>query len=329
MVLIFSRMDPRAFEKIALEELGRIPPRFARRVYNLAILIEETPSPGVCREEGLGEGDTLLGLYHGIPANERGTGYSGILPDTITLYRLPLLEEAEALFDEKRASDLESAARLAIRETLWHELGHHFGLSEGAVEAREVAGTNEFPQGTNGFDYAQGAALALWRPFRRGIMEQTFLSVRWQTGRVISLTVRMAKTLTLIFGTLFVLVGALGFVGNPLVGMDALFETDIVHNLVHLAIGLILLAVALSTPAQSAVWLKTVGVVYLIIGVLGLFTVSSGSLLGVIAVNSADNWLHLVLGVALIAAGLLIKNDLTDTIPPISSLPPPPPAQAV
>jgi predicted Zn-dependent protease with MMP-like domain len=158
-------MDPRAFEKIALEELERVPPRFARRVHNVAVLVEDTPAPEVCRAEGLGEGDTLLGLYRGIPAIERGEGYSGVLPDTITLYRLPLLEEAEAIFAEKRASDMESATRLAIRETLWHELGHHFGLSETAVAEREASQTNDWeaPRDTK----RQGPLAALVRRIRR------------------------------------------------------------------------------------------------------------------------------------------------------------------
>ncbi|MDO8408176.1 MAG: metallopeptidase family protein [bacterium] len=137
-------MERRLFERLAREEIERVPPRFARRVANLAILIEEEPSPETCRQEGLAFGETLLGLYHGVPATERGEGYSGVLPDTVTLYRGPLLEEAEALRAADRALDGESAIRLAIRETLWHELGHHFGLAEDSVRDREDEGTNEF-----------------------------------------------------------------------------------------------------------------------------------------------------------------------------------------
>ncbi|MBU6321093.1 MAG: metallopeptidase family protein [Patescibacteria group bacterium] len=140
-------MDPRAFEEIARQELAHVPPRFARRIENVAILIEDTPAAEVLREEGLGAGEVLLGLYRGVPAAERGSFYSGVLPDTITLYREPLLEEAAALLAERRAGDFASAVRLAVRETIWHELGHHFGLSEAAVEAREVAGTNRFGEG--------------------------------------------------------------------------------------------------------------------------------------------------------------------------------------
>jgi len=137
-------MNPEAFKRIAVAELERVPSHFARRMNNVAIVTEDAPSAEVCRQEGLASGETLLGLYHGVPATERGSDYSGVLPDIITLYRVPLLEEAEALFDEKRAPDMEGAIRLAIRETLWHELGHHFGMDEDSVRDREDEGTNEY-----------------------------------------------------------------------------------------------------------------------------------------------------------------------------------------
>lgn len=141
-------MDGPAFERIAAEEFAHIPERFKRLVRNVALLVEEAPSEEVRREEGLGPGETLLGLYHGIPASLRGEFYSGVLPDTITLYRLPLHEEAEALLAEGRAKSEEEALRLAVRETLWHEIGHYFGMSEEAVHAREDAGTNRYTDET-------------------------------------------------------------------------------------------------------------------------------------------------------------------------------------
>jgi predicted Zn-dependent protease with MMP-like domain len=136
--------SPEAFERIAAEEFNRIPERFARRIANCALLIAEEPDEETRREEGLGPEETLLGLYRGVPATERGDFYSGVLPDTITLFRLPLEDEAEALLGEGKARDEESALRLAVRETLWHEIGHHFGMSEAEVHAREEDGTNEF-----------------------------------------------------------------------------------------------------------------------------------------------------------------------------------------
>lgn len=119
----------------------------------------------------------------------------------------------------------------------------------------------------------------------------------------------MAKTLAYIFGIIFVLVGLLGlFVSNPLVGQGSLFDTNTAHDLVHLIIGLILLAVAMWAPMQSSMWLKIVGAVYLLVAILGLFT--SSPLLGLVEINDADNWLHIVLGVVLLAAGVWAKDPM-------------------
>ena len=132
------------FEQIAAEEFAAVPARFKARIQNVALLLEDEPSEDLRRAEGLGEGETLLGLYHGVPASERGDSYSGVLPDTITLFRLPLLEEAALLRREGRAGSEQESVRLAVRETLWHEIGHYFGMSEAAVHGREEEGTNEF-----------------------------------------------------------------------------------------------------------------------------------------------------------------------------------------
>ena len=122
----------------------------------------------------------------------------------------------------------------------------------------------------------------------------------------------MAKTLAIVFGVIFVLVGLLGFIPNPLVGPDALFVTDAWHNLVHLLFGVILLVVAYTAAEKSALWLKILGVVYLILAVLGFVMISEGGeLLGLVAMNHADHWLHVVLGVVLLAAGLMGKKPAT------------------
>ncbi len=137
-------MDPLLFEAIAKEELERVPERFKKRIQNVALLVEDEPNEEVRRTQQLGAHDTLLGLYQGIPATERGEGYSGVLPDTITLYRLPRMEEAEAILEDRRPGDYSNAVRLAVRETLWHEIGHYFGMTEEEIHGREDAGTNRF-----------------------------------------------------------------------------------------------------------------------------------------------------------------------------------------
>jgi predicted Zn-dependent protease with MMP-like domain len=101
------------------------------QIFNVAILLEDEPSEAVRLAERLADGETLLGLYHGIPLTERGVDYGvgETLPDTITLYKNPIRAEA-------RETDADIAR--VVRETLWHEFGHYFGLDEDSVRAREA-----------------------------------------------------------------------------------------------------------------------------------------------------------------------------------------------
>jgi predicted Zn-dependent protease with MMP-like domain len=90
----------------AIEEL---PEEFRSRLENVQIVIEDQGSPG------------LLGLYHGVPQTKRGpASYSGVLPDVITIYRESI---------ESRAHSAEDLAR-DVRITVWHEIAHHFGISD-------------------------------------------------------------------------------------------------------------------------------------------------------------------------------------------------------
>ena len=144
------------------------------------------------------------------------------------------------------------------------------------------------------------------------------------TGRFSSLTAYMAKTLTVIFGIILVLLGLLGFVSNPLIGMNALFVANVLHNGIHLVLGGILLAVAFWTH-RSLLCLKVIGVVVFLLGLTGLLTVSSvgGILLGVIATNGASNWLHLIVGAVMFLTGMYSADDMGDGAPPLSPARPP------
>ena len=138
------RMDETTFGEHATRMWEGVPEHFKKRIKNVALLIEDVPSDAIREAEGLLEGDTLLGLYQGVPNTLRGEGY-GIgmtLPDTITLYRLPIVEEAEE--NRRESETIEEAVLRVARETLWHEVGHYFGLSEEEIHAREEEGTNVF-----------------------------------------------------------------------------------------------------------------------------------------------------------------------------------------
>jgi predicted Zn-dependent protease with MMP-like domain len=138
-------MNDETFRAVALEAWDAMPPHFKAKVENVALLVEDEPDAPLREEEGLMEGETLLGHYHGIPATARGSEY-GIgetLPDTITLYRLPILDAAEELTDD-HTSDFRKYVAQVVRETLWHEIGHYFGLDEEPINEREAGGTNFF-----------------------------------------------------------------------------------------------------------------------------------------------------------------------------------------
>ena len=116
----------------------------------------------------------------------------------------------------------------------------------------------------------------------------------------------MAKTLAKVWGVVFLLVGVLGFVSNSIVGMNGFFHANAAHSIVHIVIGLVLL-IASGTEAKARMWLKIVAVVYLLVALLGFFmtpAMGTSNVLGFIEVNSADNWLHVVLAVLLFLSGL-------------------------
>ncbi len=123
-------MDREEFEKLVEEGFLLIPEKFRERIQNVALLVEDEPSEEVRRQEGLSEGETLLGLYHGIPVTVRGDSY-GIgptLPDTITLFKFPI---------EAAADNVPEGVRTVVAETIWHEFAHYFGMDEDEVRFRE------------------------------------------------------------------------------------------------------------------------------------------------------------------------------------------------
>jgi len=123
-----------------------------------------------------------------------------------------------------------------------------------------------------------------------------------------------AKTAAVIFGLIFVAVGLLGFVDNPIIGTsaDAIFHADTIHNGVHIASGVLFLLVAMAAPASAGTVLKLFGIVYLAVGIVGLvqFGKESGKVLGILHVNGNDNYLHIALGILIFLAGFMKSRRL-------------------
>lgn len=111
----------------------------------------------------------------------------------------------------------------------------------------------------------------------------------------------MAKKIAMTIGVVFIAVGLLGFVSNPILGI---FAAGTVHSLVHLISGIFLVWSSKKGTSNKA--LKIVGIVYGIVTILGFMMLGSNdttNVLGLIDVNHADNWLHLILSAIILWAG--------------------------
>ncbi len=110
------------------EAVRAIPKRFASHLDNVAFMVADEPSQEQLRAGGILHGHmTLLGLYEGIPLPRRNNGYSGVLPDVITVFKRP---------HEAMAPDIDSL-RQEVHQTVWHEVAHYFGLNHGQINALE------------------------------------------------------------------------------------------------------------------------------------------------------------------------------------------------
>jgi predicted Zn-dependent protease with MMP-like domain len=109
------------FERVVARSLDTIPAGLAELLENVVVLVEDEPSEEDLAELGIDpETETLFGQYVGTPLTDQGAGADGRPPDCVVIYRLPLLESCA-----DRAELLRE-----IRDTVVHEIGHHFGLDE-------------------------------------------------------------------------------------------------------------------------------------------------------------------------------------------------------
>lgn len=120
-------MSAEDFEHLVDDAWETIPEEFRDRFSNVAVFIEPEPSREQLARGGVPRGGTLLGLYEGIPLDKRGYGYTFANPDRVTLFQGPI----------ERAARFHSSVGQVVYETLWHELGHHLGMSEDEVRAAE------------------------------------------------------------------------------------------------------------------------------------------------------------------------------------------------
>src|SRR5712692_1749633 len=114
------RLSRRKFEALVERALASIPPEIRSRMDNVQVVVEAWPDGDHAAEVGLEPGETLFGLYEGVPLVERGIVTDPLLPNKITIFQEPLEEACE--------SDTEIAEE--IRRTVIHEVAHLFGIDD-------------------------------------------------------------------------------------------------------------------------------------------------------------------------------------------------------
>jgi predicted Zn-dependent protease with MMP-like domain len=116
------------FEKIVEKGIKAIPEKFLQKLDNVAIVVEDEPTSVQKKELGIRSDWVLFGLYEGVPQERRGVSYNAVLPDKITIFQKPIKEEAA---DEQDVEEI-------VKNTVWHEIAHHFGMDEARVQRAET-----------------------------------------------------------------------------------------------------------------------------------------------------------------------------------------------
>ena len=113
-------MERNHFEHLVAEALANLPDEFKERLENIDVVVEDKPTREKLFEVGLKPGDILYGLYEGVPLTKRTTNYGLVLPDKISIYKIPI--------ENSCRSDTEIKKK--VREVVEHEIAHFFGFSD-------------------------------------------------------------------------------------------------------------------------------------------------------------------------------------------------------
>lgn len=113
-----------AFDQLVTKAMNELPQEYIQGLENVAIVYADWPDEHQLKKSKLKPGNILLGLYEGIPLTQRGSGYTFVLPDKITLFKVPIQmvsHTEEALFEQ-------------VKRTLWHEIAHYYGLNHDHID---------------------------------------------------------------------------------------------------------------------------------------------------------------------------------------------------
>lgn len=115
------------FSKLVATAIDNIPEQYARHIKNLAFVVEYEPTKEQLHKLHLYHGQTLYGLYEGLPITHRASSYNLVLPDKITIFQGPI---------QASCHDMNQLKKL-VQQTVWHEVAHYFGLDHDAIHKLE------------------------------------------------------------------------------------------------------------------------------------------------------------------------------------------------
>jgi len=121
---LIARMNIEDFEQLVIEAIDSLPEEFIERLDNVDITVESVPTQAQLAQQGIPEDRLLLGLYEGVPITAR-QNYGFVLPDKITIFQESI---------EMACSTPEEIVR-EVRDTVVHEIAHHFGIDDDALHA--------------------------------------------------------------------------------------------------------------------------------------------------------------------------------------------------
>ncbi len=114
------------FKELVNKGIDDIPQKFLDKLNNVGIVVEDDPTPEQLKRLKIRKNYLLFGLYEGIPRTKRW-GYGQVLPDKITIFKNPI----------EKSTQSEKETIKTIKETVWHEIAHHFGMDEKEVRRAE------------------------------------------------------------------------------------------------------------------------------------------------------------------------------------------------
>jgi len=117
-------MDSEKFEWLVAKAIENLPEEFRERLENIDVVVADVPTRDQLRVLGGRRGQTLLGLYEGVPLTRRSHGYGFVTPDKVTIFQRPI----EAIYK----NDARIIAE--VQRVVQHEIAHHFGISDDRLQ---------------------------------------------------------------------------------------------------------------------------------------------------------------------------------------------------